>query len=56
MSTGTVKLFNAARGSDFVEAEDGCADVFVHISAAENLKATYASTLLRGHGCADTKD
>ena len=40
MSTATVKLLNAARGSDFVEAEDGCADVFVHISAAENLRAT----------------
>jgi cold shock protein len=35
MTIGTVKFFNAQKGSGFVAAEDESSDVFVHISAVE---------------------
>ena len=36
MPTGTVKLFNPAKGYGCIQPEDGSKDVFVHISAVEN--------------------
>lgn len=35
MSTGTVKWFNMQKGYGFIAPENGCADVFVHITAVE---------------------
>ena len=34
--TGTVKWFNAQKGSGFIEVEGGGKDVFIHISAVES--------------------
>ena len=35
MMNGTVKWFNTAKGSGFIEPENGEKDVFIHISAVE---------------------
>ena len=35
MAVGTVKWFNPQKGFDFIQREEGGADVFVHISAVE---------------------
>ena len=40
MSTGTVKRFNASKGSGFIAPEDGSKDAFVHISAVERAGLT----------------
>ena len=37
MATGTVKWFNPRKGYGFIEPEGGDNDVFVHISAVQNL-------------------
>lgn len=36
MAIGFVKWFNPEKGYGFIRAEDGTADVFVHISAVQN--------------------
>ena len=35
MATGTAKWFNAQKGYDFIQPDEGGQDVFVHISAVE---------------------
>ena len=37
MNTGVVKWFNATKGYDFVEPSDKSKDVFIHISALEQV-------------------
>ena len=38
--TGTVKFFNEVRGYGFIKPDDGCSDVFVHITAVERAGLT----------------
>lgn len=40
MSTGIVKWFNPTKGYGFIQPENGGADVFVHISAVEQVGLT----------------
>ena len=40
MATGTVKWFNATKGFGFIAPDEGCKDVFVHISAVERAGLT----------------
>ena len=35
MSNGTIKWFNATKGSGFIQPDDGTKDVFLHISDVE---------------------
>jgi CspA family cold shock protein len=35
MARGTVKWYNPQKGFGFITADDGSADVFVHVSAVE---------------------
>ena len=35
MAAGTVKWFNATKGYGFIMPQDGCKDVFVHITAVQ---------------------
>ena len=37
MAKGLVKWFNRAKGYGFIESEDGSSDVFVHITAVQNV-------------------
>lgn len=48
MPIGTVKFFNAQKGSGFISHEEGGKDVFVHVSGVE---AAGIRNLAEGHAC-----